>query len=150
MCRAGQHVAKRGLDLPSPRFSGVFLPLTVPFGLRFGGAHVLAGMLLLPGFPPAALPAGHFILTGSQRISQPLGLRSLFSFFLKIFFCFLKILFYSRVGLGFPLSGTGALSAFPSALLPGPGEQRLLCLTLLTLCFLAQKGTRITELLGHY
>lgn len=76
-----------------------------------------------------------------------------------LFVCFLLVVFlkfYSGVGLGlFPLSGTGALSAFPSALLPGPGEQRLLgggvaLSHLLTLCFLAQKGTRITELLGHY
>lgn len=67
---------------------GFSCPSQSPLGSGFGGAHVLAGMLLLPGFPPAALPTGHFILAGSQRISQPLGLRWLFSFFLKFSFVF--------------------------------------------------------------
>lgn len=83
---------------------------------------------LLPG--RSCRPPQHFILTGSERIFQTLGLIQIgvFSLFLFSFgwgFCF-GVFFGGGWAWGlFPTSGTGALSAFPYAFFSGPGEQRL-------------------------
>lgn len=155
-----------GLVLAFPSSSSWFLPCAgiilpqQPRGLGGVGsrecARVLRGCCSRVSQPAA--PRGSRILAHSRGSPASGTLSDDFPppFFLFSFGWVFLLLFYSGVGLGlFPLSGTGALSAFPSALLPGPGEQRLLgggvaLSHLLTLCFLAQKGTRITELLGHY
>lgn len=90
-----------------------------------GEAELLTGC----GAVAWQIPRGPHHASSWGRISQPLGLFQIVgvSPFLSGF--------AFSLGVGFPLSGTGALFAFPYAFFSGPGEQRFsngwfcLCIT---------------------